>query len=219
MKNLLIFLVGAGLGFGSAMVVLRRSIKKKLEVMQQEMDSRAAVQGAQMETDVPFKVGKKNNDAEKDSADIRVMDKRKANVKNDKINYHKLVEEYVSSPPVPVMDREDPEDVGIDGIQFMDNEGGADIEFVDADTLKNDNRYKKEDWFFYLGDQIMCRENGERITNPAIFVGPAWQNAINLYIKNEALIRNNKTMTDYEIVIQGGLYSEEYGLDEGFSGD
>lgn len=199
MKNLLIFLFGAGIGFGGAMIMLRKSIKKQLDEMQKNMK-----QAEKEEEKEPFKVAEEPK-KERDTITSQIK-------KNEKTAYNKMVDDYTAAPPVPIMDREDDDD----GIEFVKSDSDEDFEPIDLQEFRDDKRYKQDLLIYYAGDKIMCTENGTKIETPAIFVGTQWENFVGNYKASTAFIRNNRNMTDYEIYVEDGLYQDDYGPSDGF---
>lgn len=209
MKNFLIFIIGAGVGFGSAMLVLHKSIKKQLELMQQNMKTeQKPAENAASEGE------KEPQEEKKEEPDMpfRMNNERREKAKQEKTAYYKIVEQYESKPPVPVMDRDESNGYGV-GAEFVDTNGLPEFEAIDKETFNEDKSYNKENFVYYMSDRIMCTENGTKIENPAIFVGNTWEQYIGLYKMNTAFIRNNRNLMDYEICVEEGLYSDDYGSD------
>ena len=65
----------------------------------------------------------------------------------------------------------------------------------------------------------MCTENGTIYPNPADIVGAAWEQSVGKYAENTAFIRNKRNLTDYEIYVEDGLYTDEYGDENNFRED
>ena len=202
MKNLLIFLFGAAVGTVGTLFYLRKGIKKQLEVIENNAKN-GEKEAAESDSE-----GQK--DSKKEGADNSVPFKmNEENVpmafkESTKINYNRIIEDnYRGKPPVPVMPRED-NFVGSD-----ETDGGC-FEIDEDDFIHNDEN-EKERLVYYRGDRIMATENGTIITNPAILVGTAWENCVGNYADRTAFIRNSKLVTDYEIYVEDGLYTDEYG--------
>lgn len=202
MKNLLIFLFGAAVGTVGTLFYLRKGIKKQLEVIENNAkngEKEAAESGSKEQKDgknegsdgsVPFKM-----DEEKVPMALK---------ENARINYNRIIEDnYRGKPPVPVMPRDD-SSVGID-----ETDGGC-FEIDEDDFMHNDEN-EKECLVYYRGDRIMATENGTIITNPAMLVGTTWENCVGNYADRTAFIRNSRLVTDYEIYVEDGLYTDEYG--------
>jgi hypothetical protein len=96
------------------------------------------------------------------------------------------------------------------GFVGNDETDGGCFEIDEEDFLHNDAN-EKERYVYYRGDRIMATENGTIITNPAMFVGTMWENCVGNYANNTAFIRNSRLNTDFEIYVEDGLYSDEYG--------
>ena len=120
-----------------------------------------------------------------------------------KVQYNKIVEDnYRGKPPVPVM-----ENGSGDSAESAD--GGC-FE-IDIDDFMHDDSNEKVRLVYYRGDRIMATENGTILTNPAMFVGTTWENCVGNYADHTAFIRNARLVTDYEIYVEDGLYTDEYG--------
>ena len=82
---------------------------------------------------------------------------------------------------------------------------------IDEDDFMRNDANEKERLVYYRGDRIMATESGTIITNPAMLVGVTWENCVGNYADRTAFIRNSKLVTDYEIYVEDGLYTDEYG--------
>lgn len=202
MKNLLIFLFGAAVGTVGTLFYLRKGIKKQLEVIEnnaKNAEKETAESGCDNEKDgkkeasdssVPFKMDEENVPM--------------AMKENTKINYNRIIEDnYRGKPPVPIM----PNDEHFAG---SDEADGGCFEIDEDDFMRNDEN-EKERLVYYRGDRIMATESGTIITNPAMLVGATWENCVGNYADRTAFIRNSKLVTDYEIYVEDGLYTDEYG--------
>lgn len=201
MKNLLIFLFGAAVGTVGTLFYLRKGIKKQLEAIENnaknsekeasESGSEGQKDGKNEESDssVPFKMSEEN---------VPMAFKE-----STKINYNRIIEDnYRGKPPVPIMPQED--DSAVDGGCFE----------IDEDDFLHNEDNEKERLVYYRGDKIMATESGTIITNPAMLVGTTWENCVGNYADHTAFIRNSKLVTDYEIYVEDGLYTDEYGDEE-----
>lgn len=193
MKNLLIFLFGAACGVGGTMLWLRKDIKKELNRIETEKKDVA---------DEPFVV--KENDAD---------EKRK----QVKAQYHDVVNQYTVVKEEDVSDCEDKKE-GFDPDKgFSDTDGG--IFEIDCDEFMHDHSNEKVRLVYFRGDKIMCEENGTKIVNPAMLVGGQWESCVGNYADRTAFIRNARGVTDYEIYVEDGLYSDEYGIEDNYRED
>ena len=202
MKNLLIFLFGAAVGTVGTLFYLRKGIKKQLEVIENNAKN-AEKEAAEGGSD-------KEKDGKKEASDSSVpfkMDKENvpmAMKESTKINYNRIIEDnYRGKPPVPIM----PNDEHFAG---SDEADGGCFEIDEDDFMRNDEN-EKERLVYYRGDRIMATESGTIITNPAMLVGATWENCVGNYADRTAFIRNSKLVTDYEIYVEDGLYTDEYG--------
>jgi hypothetical protein len=90
-------------------------------------------------------------------------------------------------------------------------ETGDGFSEINKDDYVNDKTYEKDLLVYYRGDRIVSTENGTVITNPAILIGTDWERLIGIYAPNTAFVRNNRLVTDYEIYVEEGSYTDEYG--------
>lgn len=201
MKNLLIFLFGASVGAVGTLFYLRKGIKKQLETIENEAKN-SGNSGGDGEK-------KEENSAENGAKESNIPFEMKedglpnALKETTKVQYNKIVEtNYRGKPPVPVM-----ENCSGDSADGAD-EGCFEI---DIDDFMHDESNEKVRLVYYRGDRIMATENGTILTNPAMFVGTTWENCVGNYADHTAFIRNARLVTDYEIYVEDGLYTDEYG--------
>lgn len=193
MKNLLIFLFGVAFGTGGTLLWLRKDIKKQLKEIEEQS-------GKNVDDDVPFTVGEKKEKETHVPVAVRP---------ETRVEYNKIIHEnYVD----PVETREDDNEDPNEGLLVPDETNGAVYEIDDEEYMHN-HEYSKEQLIYYHGDRIMCTEEGTKIEKPFVLVGGEWENCVGNYAKKTAFIRNAKLATDYEIYVEDGLYSEEYGPD------
>lgn len=210
MKNLLIFMFGAAFGSVGTLFYLRKGIKKQLEIIENNAKNNKkeeAESGSE---------GQKSteNGAEKASVPFEMKEEETpmALKESTKINYNRIIENnYSGKPPVPVMPRDD-------GFVGNDETDGGCFEIDEDDFLHNDAN-EKERLVYYRGDKIMATESGTIITNPAMLVGTTWENCVGNYADHTAFIRNSRLVTDYEIYVEDGLYTDEYGDENNYRED
>ena len=188
MKNLLILLFGAALGAGGTILWLRKDIQKQLEeIKKQENESK----NEKRDDDMPFQVEEKPK-------------------KEEKVAYHNIP----MSDPKPAeeenIDEIEDDDIDISG---NDETDGGILE-IDVDEMMHNHEYEKERLVYYRGDRVMSTESGTIITNPFPLIGGEWENCVGNYADSTAFVRNMRLLTDYEIYVEDGLYSDEYGADE-----
>lgn len=202
MKNLLIFLFGAAVGTVGTLFYLRKGIKKQLEVIEnnaKNAEKEAAEYGSDKEKDGKQDVSDNSVPFKMDEENVPMAMKE-----STKINYNRIIEDnYRGKPPVPIM----PNDEHFAG---SDEADGGCFEIDEDDFMRNDEN-EKERLVYYRGDRIMATESGTIITNPAMLVGATWENCVGNYADRTAFIRNSKLVTDYEIYVEDGLYTDEYG--------
>lgn len=184
MKIFLVLLLGIGIGVGGTMFWLRKDIKKQIR----EMKNAENEQKEEKKTDdIPFSVG---------DAEVKPVNEP---VKTEKTAYHSI----------PLEEKETEVDDSEEVVGTDETDGG--IYEIDVDEMMHNHEYEKERFVYFRGDKIMATEAGTIISNPFMLVGGEWENCVGNYAENTAFIRNPKTVTDYEIYVEDGLYSDEYG--------
>lgn len=202
MKNLLIFLFGASVGAVGTLFYLRKGIKKQLETIENE----ARNSGNSSDDGEKKEENSAENGAKESNIPFEMKEDRLPNALKEttKVQYNKIVEDnYRGRPPVPITESNG-NSVGMD-----ESDGGC-FE-IDIDDFMHDESNEKVRLVYYRGDRIMATENGTILTNPAMFVGTTWENCVGNYADHTAFIRNARLVTDYEIYVEDGLYTDEYG--------
>lgn len=200
MKNLLVFLFGATCGAVGMMFYTRKSIKKRLEIIEQ--NAKEASEKEKKE-EVPFEMKEEKKKEQVPEA----LSEATA------VNYNKIINEndYRGHAPVPV------------GSTVMSaetvNEADYGVSEIDMETFMYDKSNAKERLVYYQGDKVLCTENGTIYPNPAEMIGVMWQQCIGKYADNTAFIRNKRLVTDFEIYVEDGLYTDEYGDENNFRED
>ncbi len=203
MKNLLIFLFGAGVGAIGTLFYLRKDIKKQLEII--ENNAKNGTVEAEKE---PSK-GPEQSNIPFEMKEETVPEAMK---ETTKVNYNNIVNDnYRGNPPVPVSENS--------GYFVGQDETDGGIFEIDMDDFTRDETNEKERLVYFRGDKIMATERGTIITNPAMLVGTMWENCVGNYANNTAFIRNSRLVTDYEIYVEDGLYTDEYGDENNFRED
>lgn len=210
MKNLLIFMFGAAFGSVGTLFYLRKGIKKQLEII--ENNAKNEENKAASGTDKDKKEGKNESESGTVPFEMKEEDTPMAFRESTKINYNRIIEDnYSGKPPVPVTPRDD-------DFSGNDESDGGCFEIDEEDFMKDDTTEKAR-LVYYRGDKIMATESGTIITNPAMLVGTTWENCVGNYANNTAFIRNSRLVTDYEIYVEDGLYTDEYGDENNFRED
>lgn len=230
MKNTLIFLAGAAIGAASAIIWLRKDIKKRI----------AEIENSKQEEELPFEVSNssdneaKNEQNTDENADKVAISDPVDIKKQQKIEYNSIINEVKNADakaldtqkmppfdvfqerkePVPIMPRDD----------FMPNLTEEEVEpsviprneiffEVDRDDFDHDDEYEKKRLVYFSGDHVMCTEAGTIIDNPYLFVGNQWEQYVGHYAEKTAFVRNTRLREDYEIYVENGSYVDEYGYD------
>lgn len=221
MKYILSFLFGAACGVGGTLLWLRKDIKKELEKLSE----------ASNEPDMPFEMGE-HNDEVKEAESLREAENGRRSemnipvaVRSDtKLKYNKIINDVKNGVKpelkIPVLPREDYPEAHYENSDDVNDIREEDKEKIEEERApfpiaiedyKHDDEYEKEYLVYFRGDHIMSTESGTVINTPAILVGTEWENAVGMDIPNTAFIRNPKLSTDYEILVEDGLYEDEYG--------
>lgn len=205
MKNLLVFLFGASCGAVGMMFYLRKDIKKRLEAIEENARNGGDAAAGNSENgkeekksdDVPFEM--------KDDATVAAP-VPEAMKESTAVNYNKIINDngYRGNAPVPVR---------------AEMNEAYDVAEIDMDTFMHDKSCEKDRLVYFRGDRVMCTENGTIYPNPADIVGVAWEQSVGKYAENTAFIRNKRNLTDYEIYVEDGLYTDEYGDENDFRED
>ena len=223
MKNLLIFLFGAAVGAAGTFIYFRKDIKEELKNAE-NMGSDGGMKGENGEEE-PFIVDENGQKTEKIVAAGSVIEGSGSGIKA-KIPYNTLFQGSentsggIFSDPREsgifgqTRDDEDPEA----GFIGNDETDGGVFE-IDKEDFNADDGYEQERLVYYRGDRIMCTEDGTIVTNPFILVGGEWDKCVGNYADHTAFIRNSRLVTDYEIFVEDGLYSDEYGPPDGYRED
>lgn len=218
MKNLLIFLFGAAIGAGGMLLWLRKDIKEELE--------KAEKNGSESDSEPPFTV-KNDTETQEKGAEIVAANDSYEPEKRAKVPYHTLFQgsegktsDLFSDPRdsgifTHVRENEDENDNPEAGFIGNDETDGGVFE-IDKDDFMADDGYEQERLVYYRGDKIMATEDGTIITNPFILVGGEWDKCVGNYADRTAFIRNPRLVVDYEIYVEDGLYSDEYGPPDGY---
>ena len=216
MKYILTFLFGAGCGVGGTLLWLRKDIKKRLETAE-NCDEMPFTMGDENTSDNNEKSTRSENTGSQGHS-TRTSAKRE----QDKVDYHRIVSAVQSGEkgtvPVPIMPREHDgylsnegeDDVNEEDIVNLTEEEDDIIE-IDRETFSLDDSNEKCFLTYFRGDKIVATESGAIVPNPAILLGPDWENWIGHYVTDTAFVRNPKIVTDYEIIAEDGLYEDEYG--------
>lgn len=231
MKYILTYFFGVTCGAAGMYLWLHKEIKKRLEKTEKDSDlpftvGDVAASDDSEKTDTGDSEGSEGRSDDKVGEDAQ---KRTENRKQIRRDYHKLVEDITNAPvedspfqsaplQVPIMSRdevpemhyldekEDPEDV----VKNLSEIPEGTFE-IDLQTFNEDDDYSKDYYVFYAEDRIMSTDQGTIIPNYALFVGSNWEQYVGHYAKNSAYIRNPKLNTDYEILVDHGSYSNEFG--------
>lgn len=183
MKNLLIFLFGAGVGAGATLLFLRKGIKKRLEDLAKAMAENGDTQ------EEPFVM------EEQDSQPTAEPAPQEVTGKDVRTEYYKIVEETEKGTARPSLDVYGP----IDGSQIVE---------IDLDDYMHDHSVEKDRLVYYKGDNVLTTEEGEIIKNPAMYIGTGWEKYVDHYAENTAFVRNNKLSMDYEIYVEEGYHGD-----------
>lgn len=235
MKNLLIFLFGAAVGAAGTFIYFRKDIKEELKNAENtgsdagSNGENSSENSSESGENVPFIVDENGQKTEKIVAAGSVVSGSGLGINPNykaKIPYNTLFEGSESTSGGMFSDpREsgifgqtrDDEDLEGGFIGHDETDGG--VFEIDKDDFNADDGYEQERLVYYRGDRIMCTEDGTVVTNPFILVGGEWDKCVGNYADHTAFIRNARLVTDYEIFVEDGLYSDEYGPPDGYRED
>lgn len=215
MKTVLSFLFGVAVGAVGAVLWLHKDIKKELE------DIRS---NGPTEPEVPFTCGEGNDTTNEPNAlrsEISGITAQMSNIapptREEKVAYNKIINDVKTGTtppvPIPVMEREEsPFDRELREIaeqEELEEPDGFDI--IDRETYDSRDGFIKDRLVYYTMDKIMCTEAGSIIPTPATLVGPNWEVGLGVSSPHESFVRNFRLKTDFEIYVEEGLYTDEYG--------
>ena len=194
MKNLIIFLFGAAVGAGGAIIWLRKDIQKQLSEIRENSTANESTKAAE---DVPFSV----ND----------IPRKVTHKQQEPIQYNKIPLAKDETMKISSVSDNNGEHVVEDDPGFATDETDGGIYEIDMGEFKDNDRYTKDHLVYYRGDKVMATENGTVIKNPFPMIGGNWENCVGNYAERTAFIRNPKMLTDYEIYVEDCMYSDEFG--------
>ena len=211
MKNLIIFLSGCVCGAVGTLIYLRKDIKQQLEAI--ENDSLDRNNNSDEDSDdkgsdeLPFTVGKENSTDE-----IREpIAQNKVNT--TKVKYDSLVRKTMHSDDIEL--NEDLESISTeedkDEAFYEELKTHPQFEPIHDMGDYNDPMFDTETYVFYRGDNVFCTDEGTIVEHPALLVGTEWTKWIGEVKPNTALVRDNKRLKSIDIMVEDGLYSDEYG--------
>ena len=223
MKNLLIFLFGAGIGAGGTLIWLRKGIKKDLEEMRVKAVEQAKEE-LQNEMNMPFTT--EEDDRKRDDHMEGAVAKGRVDSEEDrmapvapvsvdpqvKTAYHKLVQNTAEGTVTVEVTEIGTVDGDPEAGFLSDDEVNGGIYEIDPDEYEDNKGFEKEEYIYYRGDGIMATENGTIIPAPAKMVGGEWASCVGHYIPRVAHIRNTRCLTDYEIHVEDCAYADEFGV-------
>jgi len=216
MKYILSFLFGAACGVGGTLLWLHKDIKDELKAIKNDSELPFTC-GDEKTQESSENATRSDNTASQGHSERGVSKKEQ-----ERTDYHKIVNAVKTGEKpnltVPVLPREDIPEASYESEEESEedkvtllNEVPEGVVEIDMDTFENDKSNEKDYLVYYPGDHIMCTENGTIITNPAMLVGTNWEQFVGHYAARTAFVRNAKLVTDYEIYMEDGLYTDEYG--------
>ena len=207
MKYFFTFLAGTVVGAGGMLLWLRKDIRKQLnEIRTDSVEPEKSI---------------KEDDGKDEKADTQQKDRevvaRVISQPKEKKNYNEISRERLKQEEEKQMDLGEELDQELAEMP----EAKKDPEFIpiDTDTFSHDHSYGKEQLVYYRGDKVMATESGTILEKPAMLVGVNWEETVGRYAQRTAFIRNEHLLTDYEIYVEDGLYSDEYGPDDYYRED
>lgn len=217
MKYILTFLFGAGVGFGGCLLYLRPKIKREME----EIEARQACEKA---SELPFedantetsskdaKAVRSDSGASESSTEAPYSGKVTVGNFSGKVDYHKVSvaamkgSKLPDGPGVPVLPRED---TASDVTNYSEFPEGA--EPISKDDFEYDTRFSSEYLVFFRSENILARDDGVIINEPAVMLGSGWEQHIGIYEPEVAYIRNARFGEDYRVAVRPDSYEDVFG--------
>lgn len=199
MKNLIIFLSGCIVGSVGTLIYLRKDIEARIEAMNAE--TKESSEETDSDDELPFTVGK-GGESERTSGG--------KTVNTEKMKYDSLVRKTMSSDDL-YEDEEETNDPDENDPFYEELKKRPQFEPIHDMGDFNDPAFDTESYVFFRGDNVFCTDSGTIVDRPALLVGTDWMNWIGEVRPNTALVRDNKRIKSIDILVEDGLYSDEYG--------
>lgn len=88
---------------------------------------------------------------------------------------------------------------------------GEDVcEIISPDDYGDDDDYSRETLYYYLKDAILSDIYGNKIEDIAGTIGDNPEEHFGEYEEDAFYARNHSTKTDYEVLADSGIYSDDY---------
>ena len=223
------FILGALTGAAACYFVLRSEFEKTMEKEVANFKEKyAAKREAPKEKDISVEATEKTD--EKDP----VVTETKEEVYNDLVNkqvihYENYAKKYrgKSKPSLDInmekLTKKDMLDVYEDQLEdeTFDDEGEEDEDLypfeeadtpisIDSDKFSSDTLHDKVTLLYFKKDNLLLvADEDEEFEDPEKFLGDSWDEAIGEFESGVAYIRNDKNLTDYEIIEENGHYIRE----------
>ena len=231
MRYVLTFLAGALVGAGGTFLWLRKDIRERQEATEKAAELPFTM--GDNETRENMEKSTRSDSGASEGHSEQGSEEHMATSAQTRVEYHKIMAQVKDDNPVtndirkvdldrqtlqiPLRPRddvpmeEDPSEVKRELLGYVPEDLNDAIFEIDMDDFMNDDDNEKQHLVFFQGDQIMATEEGSIITNPAILVGTEWNKYVGNYATKTAFVRNPRLVTDYEIYVEEGLYTDEYG--------
>lgn len=222
------FLLGSVAGAAACYFVLRSEFEKTMEKEVANFKEKyAAKKEAPKENDISVK------DEEKDEEDPIVTETEKV-LYNDLVNkqiihYENYAKKYrsKSKPSIDInmekLTKKDMLDVYENQLEdeTFDDEEEEDEDLypfeeadtpisIDSDKFSSDTLHDKVTLLYFRKDNLLLvADEDEEFEDPEKFLGDSWDEAIGEFESGVAYIRNDKNLTDYEIIEENGHYIQE----------
>lgn len=222
------FILGALTGAAACYFVLRSEFEKTMEKEVANFKEKyAAKREAPKEKDISVEVKEKTN--EKDPVVTETQEEVYDDlVKKQVIHYENYAKKYrgKSKPSLDInmekLTKKDMLDVYEDQLEdetFDDEEEDEDLYpfeeadtpiSIDSDKFSSDTLHDKVTLLYFKKDNLLLvADEDEEFEDPEKFLGDSWDEAIGEFESGVAYIRNDKNLTDYEIIEENGHYIRE----------
>lgn len=223
------FLLGSVAGAAACYFVLRSEFEKTMEKEVANFKEKyAAKKEAPKEKDISVEV-KEPVKEEEPSAETK-EEVYNDLVKKQVIHYENYAKKYrgKSKPSLDInmekLTKKDMLDVYEDQLEdetFDDDEEEEDEDLypfeeadtpisIDSDKFSSDTLHDKVTLLYFRKDNLLLvADEDEEFEDPEKFLGDSWDEAIGEFESGVAYIRNDKNLTDYEIIEENGHYIRE----------
>lgn len=191
MREVLIFVSGVTVGGFLGYKIIEKKYSEKLE------------------TEVNRRIDEYVLNNKKEEKHTEQIEIKKENTE-DKINYNNVTKNYISSEDnednKETKEEDDGKEDGPEVNDYISDDPRDPYEITEEEYDDNSNEFEKESLYYYRGNYTLVDDSDNVVdTEDAdILLGSDWVDLMN----NNGIIyiRNEKVKTDYEIVVNSGVY-------------